>query len=80
MGQYLMKDAALHHGLDPAYRRSARTIQELVARSHVQLVKSTAWDALYWRYESSENMQQVSAERDEYEARFGRGAWPGNNK
>lgn len=80
IGQWLINDAALHHRVDTTYSGPSRTSQELVARIHVHQVKSTAWDAFCWRYESPQNMQQVIAEWEAYEARFGRNTWPGDGK
>jgi len=80
IGQWLISDAALHHCVDTTYSGPSRTSQELVARIRVHQVKSTAWDAFCWRYESAQSMQQVITEQDAYEARFGRGTWPGDGK
>ncbi|KAK5939303.1 hypothetical protein PMZ80_008607 [Knufia obscura] len=80
IGRDLINCSAEHHGLDLLYKGPSRTSQELVARIHVHQVKSTVWDALCWRYESTENMQKVSQEREEYESIFGAGAWIGDNK
>jgi len=49
--------------------------KELVAWVRVRQVKSTVRAAFCWWYKCDQNMQQVSAELDEYEARFGPGNW-----
>ena len=79
IGQQLIRDAAIQHSLEPTYGGPSRTGDELMARIRVHQVKATAWDAFCWRYESAENMAQVSAEKDHHDAKFGAGTWSGES-